>query len=49
MRKNIFRTFIAALTMASMMTVPAFAEAGTVTGSGVNMRSGPGTNYGVVD
>ena len=49
MRKNFFRTLIAGLTMASMMSLPAFAETGTVTGSSVNIRSGPGTIYGVVD
>ncbi len=49
MRKNIFRTVVASLTMASMMSLPAFAETGTVTGSQVNIRKGPGTSYGVVD
>lgn len=49
MRKNTFRTLVAGLTMASMMSLPAFAETGTVTGSSVNMRYGPGTAYGVVD
>ncbi len=49
MRKNFFRTVIVSLTMASMMSLPAFAETGTVTGSQVNIRKGPGTGYGVVD
>lgn len=49
MRKNIFRTFVAALTMGSMMSLPAYAETGIVTGSSVNLRTGPGTSYGVVE
>ena len=49
MRKNFFRTVAATLTMASLMSLTAFAETGTVTGSQVNVRRGPGIGYGVVD
>jgi len=49
MRKNIIRTIIAAVLICSMLTVPAFAESAVVTGNDVNMRSGPGMNYRVVD
>ena len=48
MRKNFFRTFIAALLISSMLVVPGFAEDATVSGSDVNVRSGPGVNYSVV-
>lgn len=49
MRKKNLRTVAAVLAMASVMGLSAYAETGTVTGSSVNIRSGPGTNYGVVD
>ena len=49
MRKNFFRTLIAGAAMACMMSVPAFAESGTVIGDYVNIRTGPGTDYGVVE
>ena len=49
MRKNFFRTLMAAVAMASLMSVPAFAESGTVIGDYVNIRTGPGTGYGVVE
>ena len=48
MRKRIFRTLLAAALVFSAFAanaVPAFAEGATVTGSDVNMRAGPGTNY----
>lgn len=48
MRKNIFRTVIAVVLVCSMLVIPAFAEAATVTGSEVNLRSGPGVNYSVL-
>lgn len=48
MRKNFFRTFFAALVISSMLVVPGFAEEARVSGSDVNVRSGPGVNYSVV-
>ena len=48
MSKKFLRTLIAVLLVCSMLTIPtAYAESGTVTGSDVNLRSGPGTNYTV--
>lgn len=49
MRKNCFRTLAAAFVIGSMMSVPAWAESAVVTGSEVNLRAGPGTNYRIVD
>ena len=49
MRKNFFRTLTAAAAMACLMTVPAYAESATVTGDYVNIRTGPGIGYGVVE
>ena len=49
MRKNCFRTLAAAMVIGSMMSVPAWAESAVVTGSEVNLRAGPGTNYRIVD
>lgn len=49
MRKKSFRTLAAMVLIASLLTFPAFAEEATVSGSDVNMRSGPGTNYRVID
>lgn len=48
MRKNFLRTFVAAVLICSMLVTPAYAESAKVTGSDVNVRSGPGINYGVV-
>ena len=49
MSKKFLRTLIALLLVCCMLPVPmAFAESATVTGSDVNMRSGPGTGYPVV-
>lgn len=49
MRKNFLRTFLAALLICSMLTVTAYAETAVVTGRDVNLRSGPGMDYGVVE
>lgn len=50
MSKKFLRTLIALLLVCCMLPVPmAFAESATVTGSDVNMRSGPGTGYPVVN
>lgn len=49
MQKKCFRILVAALLISALLVVPAFAEGAVVTGSGVNLRSGPGLNYQVVD
>ena len=48
MRKNFFRTFVAALLICALLVTPAYAESAKVSGSDVNIRSGPGINYSVV-
>ena len=46
MSKKVLRTLIAVLLVCSLMSFPtAFAESAVVTGSNVNLRSGPGTSY----
>ncbi len=42
---------ITAITLALtvFITLPAQADTATITGNGVNMRSGPGTNYQIID
>ena len=49
MHKKILRTLVCMLLIAALLPVTAFADSGTVTGNDVNMRSGPGTGYRVVD
>lgn len=50
MRKHFIRTFVALLLVFTLvMGTTAFAESATVVGSAVNLRSGPGTNYQVLD
>ena len=49
MRKTLLRTLISALLLAMFFSATAFAEDAVVTGSDVNLRSGPGTNYAVLD
>ena len=50
MRKHFIRTFVALLLIFTLvMGTTAFAESATVVGSAVNLRSGPGTNYQVLD
>lgn len=49
MRKNIFRILLAAALMSLCFSVTAFAETAVVTGSEVNLRSGPGTNYRIIN
>ena len=49
MRKNFIRTFVALLLILSLTGTTAFAESASVTGNAVNLRSGPGTGYGVLD
>ena len=48
MRKQIIRFLILASLICLALTVTAFADEATVTGDDVNMRSGPGTNYGII-
>lgn len=50
MRKHFIRTVVALLLIFTLlMGTTAFAESATVVGSAVNLRSGPGTNYQVLD
>ena len=49
MRKRIALVSAIALILSIFLSVPAFAENGTVTGSDVNLRTGPGVEYAVVD
>lgn len=45
MCRKLIRTLVSLLLVCAMLTVPAFAENAVITGSKVNVRSGPGTNY----
>ena len=47
MRKSVIRTIAIALLISVLLVIPAFAE--TVTASDVNLRSGPGTGYSILD
>ena len=49
MRKNALRTLLAAALMSAGFSLTAYAESAVVTGSEVNLRAGPGTNYRVID
>ena len=49
MRKKILKIFAASVLISCLLAVSAYADSATVTGSKVNMRSGPGINYRVVD
>ena len=49
MRKLILRTLVATVLLLSLFTATAFAEDATVTGNQVNLRSGPGMNYSVIN
>ena len=49
MRKYVLRTLLIAAVLCMMFTVTAYAESAVITGSDVNFRSGPGTNYNVID
>ncbi|MDO5413559.1 MAG: SH3 domain-containing protein, partial [bacterium] len=49
MRKKIIRTLLAAVLMSVCFSLTAYAESAVVTGSEVNLRAGPGTNYRVID
>ena len=49
MRKSVIRTIAIALLISVLLVIPAFAENATVTASDVNLRSGPGTGYSILD
>ena len=49
MRKYLLRTLLLTVLIASFFVITAFAEDAVVVGSDVNLRSGPGTNYAVLD
>ena len=50
MRNHFIRSFVALLMIFTLLLgTTAFAESATVVGSAVNLRSGPGTNYQVLD
>jgi len=49
MRKYLLRTLAFAAVICLLLTVSVFAEDGVVTGNEVNFRSGPGTDYAIID
>ena len=49
MKKKGLRTLAAAAALSTLFAVPAFAESAVVTGSEVNLRTGPGSGYRVID
>ena len=49
MLRKFLRTLVCMLLVVSLLGMTAYAETGKVTGSDVNLRSGPGTGYRVVD
>ena len=49
MRKSRIRALVLTLLIFSLFSVTVFAEQAVVTGSGVNIRSGPGTSFGIID
>ncbi len=49
MRKFVLRTLVIAAVLCTILTVTAYAENAVITGNDVNFRSGPGTNYNVID
>ena len=48
MRRNFFRSFLAAALISVFFSVSAHAESAVVVGNRVNLRAGPGTNYFVI-
>jgi len=48
MRRNFFRSFLAAAFISVLFTVSAYAESAVVVGNRVNLRAGPGTGYYVI-
>lgn len=49
MRKSIFRIGVISTILSSMLVSTAFAESAVVSASDVNLRSGPGLNYSIID
>ena len=49
MRKNIMRTLFAVFAMSLCFSLSAYADTAVVTGTEVNLRAGPGTNYKVIN
>jgi len=49
MRRKILRTVLITAAMSVLLVVSAYADSGVVTASDVNLRSGPGMNYDVID
>ena len=49
MRKKFLRTALLLLVLCAVLPVAAFAEDAVVTGNDVNLRSGPGTDYEIID
>ena len=49
MRKFVQRTIAFALLICALLTVSVYAEEAVITGSDVNFRSGPGTDYAIID
>lgn len=49
MRKNIIRSLFAVLAMSLCFSLSAYADRAVVTGTEVNLRSGPGTNYKIIN
>jgi len=48
MRRNFFRSFLAAAVISVFFSVSAYAESAVVVGNRVNLRAGPGTGYYVI-
>jgi len=49
MCKRFLRTFLIAVLIAAMLVVPAFAESAVTTGTDVCLRTGPGSDYAIID
>ena len=49
MRKHLLRFLLLSSILFVLLAVHAFADEATVTGSEVNLRTGPGTNYAILD
>ena len=45
MRRNFFRSFLAAAVISVFFSASACAESAVVVGNRVNLRAGPGTGY----
>lgn len=49
MRKSIFRTGVIGVVLSGLLFSTAFAETAVVSANDVNLRSGPGLNYSIID